>query len=258
MYYVSSILQKKSSLIFLVFLFILNTYYIILATAPTAQALTMKNLDYILQMGNLNSGAGKGANGQYGLTETLGQTGPGLYSGPNYKVRSGFQYIYTLIPFSFTISPLEINFGTLTPTNFVSRTQSVHVSNGSAYGYAVTIAENHQMLVPATGSLIPSTSCDSGTCTTSLATAWTNSFAFGLGIRCEYGVGSTCASDFNGSNLYRSIADKSSGQTPQAIISATNVTHGSTETLTYKVNVSASQAPGDYSNVVELIATPTF
>jgi hypothetical protein len=250
--------EDKLPIFFLDLLIGLLAYLFIGLFSPQASALTMKNLDYILQMGNLNSGAGKGANSQYGLTVTLGQTAPGLFSGPNYKVRSGFQYIYTIIPFSFTISPLEINFGTLTPTNFVSRTQTVSVTNGSAYGYIVTAAENHQLLVPASGALIPNTSCDGGSCTTSLATAWTNSFAFGLGVRCEYTVGSTCASDFNGTDFFRPIADKSSGQTPQAVISATNVTHGSTETLTYKVNVAASQSPGDYSNVVELIATPTF
>ncbi|MDE2025826.1 MAG: hypothetical protein KGJ07_04995 [Patescibacteria group bacterium] len=226
--------------------------------APSVNALTMKNNSYIIQMGNLNTGAGKGANSQYGLSVTIGQTAPGLYTGTNYKVRSGFQYIYSIIPFSFSITPLEINFGTLSPTNFVTRTQTVTVKNGSAFGYVVTAAENHQLLVPAIGAMIPNTSCDSGTCTTSLATAWTNTFAFGFGLRCEYFVGSTCTSDFNGANLFRPLADKSAGQTPQAFISASNVTHGTTETFTYKINVSASQAAGDYSNVVELIATPTF
>lgn len=236
----------------------LLAYLLICVLAPLASALTMQNGDYIIQMGNLNTGAGKGANSQYGLSVTLGQTAPGLYSGVNYKVRSGFQYIYSIIPFSFSITPLEINFGSLSPTNFVTRTQTVTVKNGSAYGYVVTAAENHQLLVPASGAMIPNTSCDGGTCTTSLATAWTNTFAFGFGFRCEYFVGSTCTSDFNGTSYFRPFADKSANQIPQAFISASNVTHGSTETLTYKINVSASQGAGDYSNVVELIATPTF
>ena len=233
-------------------------YLFLCVAAPSVIALTMKNTDYIIQMGNLNTAAGKGSNSQYGLSVTVGQTAPGLFTGTNYKVRSGFQYIYSLIPFSFSITPLEINFGTLSPTNFVSRTQTVTVQNGSAYGYTVSAAENHQLLVPASGAMIPNTSCDSGTCTTSLATAWTNTFAFGFGYRCEYAAGSTCASDFNGTNYYRPFADTSAGQTPQAFIVASNVTHGTTETLTYKVNVSASQGSGDYSNVIQLIATPTF
>ena len=257
-YYVLCILSKNLALSVLFFLLILNIYYILLTTAPAARALTMSNADYIIQMGNLNSGAGKGTNSQYGLGVTLGQIAPGLYSGTNYKVRAGFQYVLSLIHFSFRISPLTIDFGTLTPTNFVSRTQTLTVSNGSAYGYAVTATENHQLLVPATGALIPSTSCDSGTCTTNTATAWTNTFAFGFGYRCEYSAGSICASDFNGSNLYRPFADKSLGQSPQVVMSSPNVTASKSETITYKVNVSASQAAGDYSNVIEYIATPTF
>jgi len=226
--------------------------------SPGASALTMKNGSYIIEMGNLNTGAGKGSNGQYGLTVTIGQTAPGLFSGTNYKVRSGFQYIYSIIPFAFRISPLEINFGTLTPTNFVTRTQNVTVENGSGYGYTVTIAENHQLLVPATGAMIPNTSCDGGTCNTTTAQLWTNTFAFGFGVRCEYSIGSTCTSDFTTANFFRPLADKSASQTPQAFIMGTNVTRSKTETLTYKVNVSATQEGGDYSSVVELIATPTF
>jgi hypothetical protein len=225
---------------------------------PAAQALTMTNGDYIIQMGNLNTGAGKGSNGQYGLTETLGQIAPGLYSGTNYKVRAGFQYIYSIIPFSFKITPLQIDFGTLNPTNLLSRTQTITVSNGSGYGYAVTVAENHQLLVPSKGAMIPNTSCDSGTCTTSTANAWTGTYTFGFGYRCEYSGGSTCASDFNGANFFRPFADKSLGQTSQVVVSSANVHRAVTETITYQVNISAAQAPGDYSNVVEFIATPTF
>ncbi len=260
MYYAVHVLQKNSSLIVLVFLLILTTCYMILSTASVTEAITMKNSDYIIQMGNLNTGSGKGSNGQYGLTVTLGQTAPGLFSGANYTLRSGFQYIYSIIPFTFRISPLEIDFGSLTPTNFVTRTQLITVSNGSAYGYVVTAAENHPLSVPESGAAIPNTACDSGTCNASTASVWTNTFAFGLGYRCEYEnrTPSTCASDFSTSNSFRPFADKSSGQTPQVVTSASNITRTTTETLTYKINVSASQAPGDYSNVLEFIATPTF
>ena len=41
-------------------------------------------------------------------------------------------------------------------------------------------------------------------------------------------------------------------------MSKSAVTTGSTATVTYKANVSGSQAAGTYENIVQFIATPTF
>ena len=71
--------------------------------------------NYIIQMPNFNSGAGIPSSSNYTISQTLGQTAAGLYSSAGYRVKSGFQYIYSIIPFSFSISALSINFGDLTP-----------------------------------------------------------------------------------------------------------------------------------------------
>lgn len=218
----------------------------------------MSNANYIIEMGNFNTGAGEPSNSNYKATVTIGQTAPGLYSGTNYKVKAGFEYIYPFTPFSFTISQTLIDFGILTPTNPVTRTNLLTVSTDSAYGYEVTGYENHQLLVPSEGSIIPDTTCDTGSCTESVADIWTNTLTYGFGYRCDDISGSDCNSDFATSTYYKQFADNSKGETEQPIMSDATSGKNRQSQITYKVNVSGTQAAGAYTNVVTYIATPTY
>lgn len=249
MYYVSS-----TNLIKYFFLFILTTLYLLLHTEP-ASALTMSNDNYILQMGNFNMSSGKPTGDNYKMGVTTGQTGPGLYTGTNYKVRSGFQYIHSVIAFAFSITNTDINFGTLTANNPVTRTSNLTISNGSAAGYSVTASENHQLLVPATGAIIPDTTCDDGTCTESTSAAWTNSLTYGFGYRCDNVTGTDCASGFTTSTFYKQFDASPSAKT---VMSGANVGRNKETQITYKVNISTTQAAGLYTNIIMYIATPTF
>lgn len=224
----------------------------------TARAQTMSNSSYIIQMGNLNMSAGKPTGAQYSVSFTAGQTGAGLYSGSNYKVKSGFQYIYPFIGFAFSISSIEINFGTLSATNPVTRTNTLTVSNQSAGGYMVTAFENHPLLVPATGTKIPDTTCDGGSCSESLAAAWTNPLTYGFGYRCDAITTNYCVSDFTNGTYYKQFADDSNSETAQTIMDSSVSGKNQQAEITYKVNISATQPAGQYSNVITYIATPTF
>lgn len=240
-----------------IILFLLYSKYQILDTFVFAQS-SMSNDFYIIRMGNLNSGAGKPTGSGYQLNITLGQTGPGLYSGTNYKVRAGFQYISSIIPFSFTISSILIDFGDLTPTNPVTRTNTLSIDNQSASGYTVKAFENHQLLIPGTGSTIPDTTCDGGTCTYTTASPWTSSLVYGFGYRCDI-VDATnyCNSDFSTSTNYKQFADLSLSETAQTVMSGMTGRDQRAQ-VTYKVNISAVQEAGLYSNVITYIATPTY
>lgn len=236
---------------------LLYTLFFLLYT-PSAGAFTMSNLDYILDMGNLNSFAGKKSNSAYTLTDTGGQLAPGLYSGSNYKVRAGFQYIYSIISFRFSITNTYIDFGIIEPTNPVTRTSTLTVSNGSANGYSVTAFENHQLLVNSSGQLIPNTTCDAGTCTQTTAAAWTNTLTYGFGYRCDNVSGTDCNTDFSNSTYYKQFADASAGQSPVSVMSSSNVGTNRQSQITYKVNISGTQPAGTYQNVITYIATPTY
>ncbi len=253
MYYVLGIKNIK---IFL--LFILATYYMLHTTAPLALAQEMSNSNYILRMSNLNSAAGNPSGSGYKLGVTVGQTAPGLYSGTNYKVRAGFQYIKSIIPFAFSISQTLIDFGTLTAANPITRTANLTISIGSANGYSVTAFENHQLLSPAGGSLIPDTTCDAGTCSQTTAAAWTSSLTYGFGYRCDNTTGTDCSTDFSGSTFYKQFADNSISEAPQTVMTGANVGRNKISQVTYKVNISSTQAAGFYNNAITYIATPKY
>lgn len=248
--------MKRSTLILIISLIVV---WIIFPPQIT-EAVNMSNADYILRMANLNMAAGNVSNSSYKLGYTAGETAPGLYSlnGVNYKVRAGFQYVRTTIPFSFSISSIFVDFGTVTPGEPITRTNNLTVSNGSAHGYSVVAFEKQPLRVYATGADIPDTTCDAGNCTESTAAAWSNPLTYGFGYRCDNLSGTDCVTDFSDSSFYKQFANQEASETPQAVMSGANVGKNKRAEITYKVNISASQPAGDYQTIINYIATPTF
>jgi hypothetical protein len=237
---------------------LLFTFYVLgFMFAPPALAQTMSNSDYIIQMGNLNSISGKPTGSGFKLSYTSGQTGPGLYSGTNYKVRAGFQYISSIIPFRFSITNNFIDFGIINPTSPVLRTSLLTISNGSAFGYQVTASDNHNLRVNSSGNEIPPATCgDSGpTCTPTTAGPWTSTLTYGFGYRCDNNTGTDCNTQFTDSTYYKPFIASPSAV---AVMSGATVGRNKVTQITYKLNISGSQPAGLYTNVINYIATPTF
>lgn len=218
----------------------------------------MSNNAYKVHFGNLNSAAGKGTNSQYKLGVTVGQIAPGLYTGANYTVRAGFQYISSIIPFSFSISSQFIDFGPITPGTPITRTNNLTVSNGSAYGYQVLASENHPLRISASGIDIPDTTCDSGTCSETTASAWTSVLTYGFGYRCDNVNGTDCDSSFSTSTKYKQFANAEASETAQSVMSSLNVGRSRQVQITYKANITAIQAAGEYKNIITYIAIPSI
>ncbi|MCL5433189.1 MAG: hypothetical protein M1524_03715, partial [Patescibacteria group bacterium] len=246
-------IKEKSLVLFKYWYLLVVLVFIGSIPAQRASALTMTNDNYILQMGNLNMGAGKPTGPSSKLGFTMGQLGAGLYSkdGVNYKVRSGFQYIHSIIPFTFSIDNTLVDFGTLTATNPVTRTNKLTVSNGSAAGYVVTAQENHQLLVPGSGALIPNTTCDNNLCDATTSDAWTSTLTYGFGYRCDNEVGTDCASGFASADNYKQFAASPSAAT---VMTGANVGRNKRVQITYKVNISGTQVAGFYTNMITFIA----
>ena len=234
---------------------ILISLILYLKSSATADAQTMSNTNYIIRMGNLNSLSGKPTGPNYKVSFTVGQTGANLFTGPNFKVKLGFQYIYPLYAFRFSVSSLFIDFGIITPGTPVTRAHRLTVSNRSAHGYQVTVSQNHNLRVNATGREIPATICDAGTCTPTTGAAWTSSLVYGFGYRCDNISGSDCDSGFSTSTFYKPFISS-----PSAIVvmSSLNIGQNRASDITFKVNVPNTQAAGLYTNVINYIATPTF
>lgn len=228
-------------------------FFLILVPSVYAQE-RMVSPNYRIIFPNFNSGAGIPTSANNILNTTLGQTAPGLFSSSGYRVKSGFQYINSIIPFSFSVSDIQINFGTLTPESPSTDTSTVVVSAGGAGGYTVKAFENNPLKTFDGADTIIDTLCDT-TCSETSAGLWTSTTKFGFGFNMS---GDDTPVDFTNSNYFRQFADKSSAENPATIMSSSNVGRDRTATITYKVNVSEIQPAGVYRNVITFIAIPSF
>lgn len=214
---------------------------------------------YKIKMPNLNMAGGRKEGSGKTVTDTLGQTAPGRYAKDGYIVRAGFQYIYSIVPFTFTITDLTIDFGILVPGTPATASNQLIVSTGSAGGYQISAFENNPLKLTEAADTIPNTICDDGLCTAILATLWTNANVHGFGFNAS---GDDVMADF-GENKYRQFSDASLA-TPAAVIMSRDSStynppsHTRTGTITYKVNIPASQPAGKYENAVTFIATPKY
>ena len=258
---------------------LLKYWYLLVVLAPIilgvgsilgqdAFAETMSNGSFKIEMGNLNSVAGQSTGSNYNLNITSGENAPGLYSGTNYKVRAGFQYLARNRLFSFSLSKTQIDFGTLSPTNPVTRTTTLTVSNTSTPSYQVTGSENHQLLVTRSGAIIPDTTCDRGACSQATAAEWSSTLTYGFGYRCDSvsiisqgSKSNSCNQDdssfFKNPSFFKQFADVSRSEKTEVILKG-GKGRDQKASLTYKVNISSSQATGVYTNSITYIATPGF
>lgn len=214
--------------------------------------------NYQIDWPNLNMGAGlPSAEGKYKLGVTTGQTAPGFYEYTDgYRVRAGFQYIHSIIPFSFSISDISIEFGTLSVGATSTETNTLTVSAGGAGGYQVTTEEN-KPLTSSANSTIPDTTCNGNgqTCDETTAKIWTDNGKYGFGFNMS---GHDIPADFTDSTYFRQFADISGAESPQIVMSSSNVGKSRQATVTYKINISNIQAAGTYRNIIMFICTPSY
>lgn len=214
----------------------------------------IKSDNFEIQMPNLNSGAGIPSSTNFGIDSTIGQTVAGLFSSTGYRVKSGFQYIHSIIPFSFQISKLAIPFGTLVPGTPKTDSHTLKVSAGGAGGYQVKAFESSPLKTFDNSSTIADTSCDSS-CDEETAGEWTQDTKYGFGFNVS---GDDVPNDFTNGDFYRQFADISSAEIPQVVMSSIYVGRSRQALVTYKVNISGIQEAGTYSNIITYIAIPTY
>lgn len=215
----------------------------------------LKSPNYEIQLPNFNSGAGvPTSNNQYKVNSTIGQTAPGVASSSGVYVLSGFQYIHSIIPFSFSISSLAIAFGALTPGTPKTLTQTLTVSAGGAGGYQVTAREDHPLKIINKTPTIPDTTCNTS-CSETAAGVWTQTDKYGFGFNM---AGNDIPTDFAGSTYFRQFADTSNSETAKVIMSSIYVGRSRVATVSAKLNVSSLQQAGQYQNIIYYTAIPSF
>lgn len=150
---------------------------------------------------------------------------------------------------------------------FYKGCHTLTVSTNASGGYSLATSENTS-LSRAASSLIPDSTCDSGTtCTSAIASA--NTWATALG---NPGFGYTCNS--GGCNASFSSGTKfvhfpcagtvttqctpTGSEANTVPISSAGPVAAQASTIGYKLSFSGTQAAGAYSNTIVYIATPTF
>lgn len=221
---------------------------------PIIQA-NMSSNSFLIQYNNVNMTSGEKSSSTYNVTDTVGQTANGQYTGTGYLVRSGFQYIYTIGAFSFVISNTNVGLGTLTPGAFATATTSLAVSTRGAGGYIVTAYESNPLKIPGTSASIPNTTCDGASCNYGTAGVWTNASNTGFGYNM---TGNDYPAGFVDSTYFKAFADYSQNQPPQVIMSNSAVVKNRQGIVTYKAAIAGSQQAGTYENRIIYIATPGY
>lgn len=219
----------------------------------------LKSPTFEVQMSTINITGGNKSNEDHSinLNDTVGQTFQGRFNSDGFVVQAGFQYIHSIVPFSFKISNLDIDFGSLVPGVPSTRTNTLTVTTGSAFGYSVKAIEDHPLRrVSGTVATIADTSCDLATpCLQTDANQWLDNTRYGFG----YNMSGTDVDlgDFEDSNFYRPFPVQNVDE-PAIVMSKDKMATSSAATVTYKINIDAAQAAGTYQNSIQFIAIPAF
>lgn len=249
--------QQSKTILYLIIGFNLILFVFFFAT-KTALAERLESNSYVIQFGNFNVTSGEKESANYNVTDTVGQTaaGPfGEYGSTSYFVGAGFQYIYQIDKFSFSISDININLGELTAGVHNSDTNVLSISTKGAGGYSIYAYEAHPLQHSNGTSNIADTTCDDGLCSQTGATVWSDQNIPGFGFNM---TGSQVASDFQNSTYYRQFADQSLSEDAQVIMSSDNIVQNEKATVTYKAGISGFQDAGNYQTHIIFIAVPKY
>ncbi|KKT49587.1 MAG: hypothetical protein UW41_C0004G0008 [Candidatus Collierbacteria bacterium GW2011_GWC2_44_18] len=209
-----------------------------------------------IDMGTVNITGGSKTSTTYRLSDTVGQTAQGQFNSAGYIVKAGFQYVRELTPFTFTVSNLDLNYGSLVPGTPSLLTNILTVTTGSAYGYTVKTLEDHPLRILNGSPTIADTSCNlASTCTQTDATVWDDDARYGFGYNIQ-GTDVDIA-DFVDNTYFRPFPIQDIDP-PATVMSRSGIATASAATVTYKIYIAGSQAAGTYQNNIQYIAIPSF
>ncbi len=225
-------------------------------SAQSADAQTMSNNNYILQFGEFNQISGVLRNQQHAVTLDVGENSSQPLQSTSFTAAKD-ENNKKEATFSFQIEDMLIDFGSLTPTNPVSRNTAITISNPFHTGYTIQTFQNNTLSTAEIGDSIPNTSCDNGSCTQGVGSAWTSTLVYGFGYRCDTEIKNVCFGFENLQSFKRFPTVKNSEKTE--IMAQLLSPQKDTELqITYKVNISKTQKSGSYRNNITLLAIPNY
>ncbi len=236
-----------------------------------ASAQPMKSDSYLIQFGNFNMGAGQFNPGDsYNISYTLGQIAAGPYGDYGaeeesyYFIGAGFQYIYQIGNFNFTISDTNINLGTLTPGVHNTGSNYITINTRGAGGYTIYTYEQYPLTHQGGLNFIEDTTCDVGyTCYPDQAQPWQTESTPGFGYNVS---GDNVETDLTTSNpncltdtyCFRPFANAAEGASMQPIMSSDAIANNERGDIIYKAGIEGGQAAGRYETGIVFVAVPGY
>lgn len=155
----------------------------------------------------------------------------------------------------------SVPFGSLSLNTFTDAVQNLTVSTNASYGYVVTAAEDDELGKDGAATpFIADTTCDSGPCTISSEQDWATASNNGFGYSLQNVDAAIIAFEYNdsGTFLSRPFANLANTDTPQTLFYSSTVADSENAYVCYRISVGATQAAGDYENIIIYRATASF
>lgn len=249
---------KHPKVIFFGFFGTLVVLILICLSYQAVYAETLESNSFIIQFGNFNVTSGEKSGATYSVTDTVGQTGAGPYGEfgtASYFVGGGFQYIYPLDRFRFTISKTDINLGQLTAQAHNTDTNILTITAPTAGGYQIYAYEQHPLKLLNGIATIADTTCDNNDCNQTTAKLWQNTNIGGFGFNVN---GNDTATDFINVNYFRQFANNALSEPMQVIMSNAGYVVDRAATVTYKAGLFGSEPAGTYETSIVFVAVPAY
>lgn len=237
------------------FLLILTSCFLILTS--DIDAATMTNKNYKVELGSFNTLAGTTQGQNYKLDTSVGQDFTDTLQNDQYKIISGFQLgssgrnLFTL-----SLTPIFVTYGRFSPTTPVTRTSALTITNQASQSYAVLAYQDHSLQKTDGKTIIPDVSCDNGRCNEIQTATWENTLTYGFGYRCDNTKDADCNRNFTDKTFFARFPTLDAAY-PAVVMEGARGKDKKTQ-ITYKVNVSGTQAQGPYANTVTFIAVPSL
>lgn len=242
---------SKYILLILIFNFSLLTFNL-----KQAHASSMDSTRYRIEGGNINIAGGEAKSDTFNLSTTLGQTAATDFQSNGYIVKSGFQYIHSIIPFNFSISDTSIEFEDVKPNEFNQSTFDLAVSYGAAGKYQITASQDGPLTSEDKTKIIEPTFCDQkDKCLVTLAKPWQSKGVYGFGYNL---AGDDIPKDFKNKDYFRPFPDLKKSEEPVTVMSSYNVGKQKKAQVNLRLDISPLISTGTYTTVIKFVATPSF
>lgn len=158
-------------------------------------------------------------------------------------------------PIAIEITPKSLDFGNLSPTMAITRSQTISVQIGPSPMYSLYASEDHPPLdASGSGKFVPNTTGDKDKATVSKSGYWINPLTYGFGYYAKNKQG--IINGFEKEDVYKQFASLENGLPREALLK--NSDKDEEVTVILKMNINNNQSGTNYQNTVYYTLIPSL